>query len=458
MNGPTSNTRIKWHVDYYLTGEYWRFEAERQQKPARLLYSVGAGWMKRTKILNSARPGASVPRRWVFNYAKKLSPPGEDGAAPWVIVAFTKTANNQTTLSFINWMPGTTISDGGTTYNTPSWDDVYGGLIEERFGLDPKAVVGAWVSPSPASLSSVYHNNGYGAYEYFNSGSTITIITDLEHDVKTTDFDKYVFYDATGTEMFTAPWGLPFRRVFSQIDVGSSGANLQIYLAEDSEGSSRDTLTKASEGRLFSFPLPALPVTENAWASYNYSGERAYDIEAREIQRNQNAVNGIAGVGTSAIGGAIAGSMVLPGPGTVAGAVAGAATGLIGTATGYFTSGHYDNRTQEATDKLAGSQTAAMIITARGRRGIEPFGKTGDTFGWIVADMRADTVSFGEMQREYEELGNPCDSYLTDCSAIIRAGGGLRIEGLEVKGNLLPEGRRYIAALFSRGVHIDILE
>ena len=459
MTSPKNNCRIRWHVDWWLTEQFYnQIIAHTGLMPIRRRVGYGAGRIKRTSVVGSARPGGSVPRRWVLKSSKKLSPPGEDGAAPWVIVAFTKTANSQTTLSFINWMPGTTVSDGGVTYNTPSWDDVYGGYIEERFGLDPKAVIGAWVSPSPASLSAVYHNNGYGAYEYFNSGSTVTIVTDLEQDVKTTDFEKYVFYDATGTEMFTAPWGLPFRRIFSQIDVGSSGANIQIYLAEDSEGDSRDNLTKASEGRLFSFPLPALPVTENAWASYNYSGERAYDIEAREIQRNQNAVNGIAGVGTSAIGGAIAGSMVLPGPGTIAGAVAGTATGLISTATGYFTSGHYDNRIQEATDKLAGSQTASMIITARGRRGIEPFGKTGDTFGWIVADMEADSVSLNEMSEEYTELGYPCDSYLTDCSAIVGTGGGLRIEGLEVKGDVPAEGRAYIAALFARGVHIDLIQ
>ena len=453
-------------MDYYLTGEYWRYAAKVDEISGRTpypLYDLGAGRIKRGPE-GLARPGSILPRLWVQQTAKNLMSSEVAQKIPWVIVCYTETDPNThyTTITYLNWQPGVSIPDGGNTYSTPSWDDVYGGLIEEKLGLNANAVIGAWVSPMSASESDVYTHGSYAAYEYYNSGSTVTAVFDMNNHVQTDDLIKYVFEDTTGTEMFTAPWGLQFRYIIEQIDVGSSGANVMFYLAGkaeyDAAAGDMSKLAYASEGRLFSFPLPALPVTENAWQSYNYTGERAYDIEMREIQKNQNAINGIAGVGTSAIGGAIAGSMVLPGPGTIAGAVAGIATGAISTATNYVTSGHYDNRTQEAVDKLTSSQTAAMIVTARGRRGIEPFGKSGETFGWCVIKMQADPLSAADIYADQSELGYVTDAYRTDCATVVAMGGGLRIEGLEVKGDIPPEGRAYIAALFARGVHLDLIQ
>ena len=461
VKGPSANCRIKWHVDYWLTEENFKqYYNNDTLTGTRTPISYGCGRIRRGPS-SMARPDPSMPRRWIKTAAKNLMVTEIGTKTPWVVVAFTVASGTNTSLSYINWQPGMTIVSGGVSYPTPSWDDVYAGLIEERFGLDPKAVIGAWVAPMPASMSSVYQNNGYAAYQYYNSGSTVTAINDMGSEVSTSDLVKYVFEDTTGTEMFTAPWGLPFRYIFEQIDVGSSGANVQIYLCDAAEytaaSGQANQLSMASEGRLFSFPLPALPITENAWQSYNYSGERAYDMQMREIQRNQNAVNGIAGVGTSAIGGAVAGSMVAPGVGTVAGAIGGAVSSLVGTTVNYATSGIFDGQTQQAVDKLTSSQTAGLIIAARSRRGIEPFGKTGEGFGWTVVTLEADTESSAELTAEQSELGYVTEAYVADCSTIISSGGGLRIDGLEVKGDINAKGRREISALFARGVHLDII-
>ena len=285
VKGPSANSRIKWHVDYWLTEEYFKqiynyYTITQGRTPI----SYGCGRIGRGPS-SMARPDPSMPRRWVKTAAKNIMVTEIGTKTPWVVVAFTVASGTNTSLSYINWQPGMTIVSGGISYPTPSWDDVYAGLIEERFGLDPKAVIGAWVAPMPASMSSVYQNNGYAAYQYYNSGSTVTAINDMGSEVSTSDLVKYVFEDTTGTEMFTAPWGLPFRYIFEQIDVGSSGANVQIYLCDTAEytavSGDASQLSKASEGRLFSFPLPALPITENAWQSYNYSGERAYDMQMR---------------------------------------------------------------------------------------------------------------------------------------------------------------------------------
>ena len=64
----------------------------------------------------------------------------------------------------------------------------------------------------------------------------------------------------------------------------------------------------------------------------------------------------------------------------------------------------------------------------------------------------------GGVETEQSELGYVTDSYKTDCSPIIAAGGGLRIEGLEIKGDIPREGKNYISSLFARGVHIDLIK
>lgn len=393
---------------------------------------------------------------------------------PWVFVTYVNTdaEDKVTSINTLFWQIGHSITYQGTAYQTPGWDDIFKGRMEEFFGLDPEAIIGAWLSPFLVADSGTPYTHVetvegvttyHAAYQIGNVQSSAINYHDLGADVMTDDSSKWVFYDVTGAEMFTVPWGLPFRYIIFQIDAGSVGCSMQIYLMDEAEA---DSLTdgqgnidfkggtKAAEGRLFSFPLPTLPVTQNAWASYNYSGQRDYDIQAREIQKNQNAVNGIAGVGTSAIGGAVAGSMVAPGPGTIAGAVGGAASALFGTALNYFTSGYFDNQTQEAIDRRTASQTAGMIMTACGRRGVEPLGKTK---GWLIMKMIRDSTSLSELETEQEELGYVTDVFSPDCSALITQGGGLRIENLEVKGDISPEGRRYIAALFARGVHLDLI-
>ena len=179
----------------------------------------------------------------------------------------------------------------------------------------------------------------------------------------------------------------------------------------------------------------------------------------REIQRNQNLLNGVMGSTNSAIGGAVAGSMAAPGVGTIAGAAAGLITGLTSAGVNYFMSGAFDYQTQQAVDKLTANQAAGLIITAKGRRGLEPMGKAKNTgaYGWSLLKMVADPQSKAEYDMEHMELGWDTDTYCTDCSSFIMAGGPLRIQNLIMHGDLPKEGREYIRQLFERGVHIDLI-
>ena len=418
-----------------------------------MLYSLGAGRFKRGPETYK-RPEPSVPRRWVKKSNRQISWDGTSN--PFVIVSYTETDPNThyTTLATIFWQIGGTIVSEGTTYQTCNWDEIFTGKMDELLGLDPETIVGAWISPiAPQNVTAsleVVHGSTKAAFKCgIYSESAATTLIDLVHAVGTDDNQKIVFYDITGTEMYTVPWGIEFRYINAKVDVGSTGANLMIYL----EPLAGHWLKEGYEGRLFEFPLPSLPVTDNAWSSYNYTGEREYDIRARQIQRDQAGVNGVAGIGTSAIGGAIAGSIV-PGVGTAVGAAAGLISGALGTGVNYLTSGEFDRQAQEAVDKLKSSQNSALILTARGITGLEP---SGIDPGWNMVVMERDAVSAAELTAEQSELGFVTDTYAADCSAIVALGGGVRIEGLEVRGDIPKEGRAYIAALFARGVHLDII-
>ena len=272
--------------------------------------------------------------------------------------------------------------------------------------------------------------------------------------MQTDDRKKAVFIDCSRTPIFTAPWGIAFREVDAWIDFGTSAAYLNIYL-NPIQGTIESG--KDQEGRLFSTPLPALPITGNAWSSYVYSGQREYDITSRKIQRNENAANGISGMATSAIGGAIAGSAVAPGPGTIAGLIGGAAASGISTGISFLTAGEADGRAQTAADKLKSNQSAGMILAAGGAASIIPPLSAAAVPKWCGITMQRDPVSLAEYDTEVGALGYDTDFLATDCTELISAGGPMRISGLQVITDLPNEAKTYISAIFQRGVYIDVM-
>lgn len=349
------------------------------------------------------------------------------------------------------WPIGEKIS--GAAKDSPDWSIIYTGQIEEAMGIDPSRIQGFWLTPfRPWTYGKVRDLAGASVYEVTNVLSGNTNTKTLAESVQTDDRHKIVFTDPTGAEMFTAPWGISFKTIVTWFDIGTSAAALCVYLGDTNVPIEE---RKGAEGRFFSFPLPSLPVTENAWSSYTYSGQRDYDLQQKAIQRDRSAVNGIAGIGTQAIGGALAGTAAAPGAGTAIGAVAGLASGIIGTAVNYFTAGEFDSREQRSVDTLTSRQTAGMIVNAGGYDGIiQPYGSM---IGWNMLTMVRDPVSLAEIEVEQEELGYDTDTYVVDCTSLISAGGPLRIEGLRVKGDIPKEGKEYIASLFARGVNIDLI-
>ena len=439
------NTRIKWHVDYYLTGEYWRFEALRQQEPSRLLYSVGAGRFKRGPS-TIKRPEPSEPRKWIYSSSSPYSASQGD----WVILRYVKTYDNKTQIVTCFWEASTDYTEGGQTYHPVDLLKVYAGLIEEYIGIDADTILGCWISPIPPYYTATASVQKIGSYYYYYRDDGMNPITEmigpLQDPYVTDDDTKTVILDHMGAPVGTLPWGTSAPYLNLTVDMGSSSCNLIMTFRQKLlEGVTESSVMNT----VISVPLPSVPITSNAKSSYVYSGERDYDMTMRELQKQQAAVSGIAGSGTSAIGGSIAGSMGKAGGGV--GAVAGLAANLIGTSINYAASTYFDAKSQEAVDKLKSNQANNVLNTAGGNAWLT----AGSS--WKIVKLVRDAESAAELTAEQSELGYITDTFAADCSTIISTGGGLRIEGLEVKGAISREGREYIAALFARGVHLDLI-
>ena len=268
----------------------------------------------------------------------------------------------------------------------------------------------------------------------------------LPDAVKTDDYTKYVFVDPKGTEFYTAPWDVDFIKIGLSLDIAASGAFLNVVLKPASG------LIIPGEGRIGQIALMNISSTENAISDYTFSGQREYDMTTARLQQQQNYQSGIIGSAEQALNGAIGGAIAGRGIGAAAGAGVGLFTGLLTAKMNYELQGYYDAKSQQAYDKLVSNQTNSVIVSGGGTGWRNLVGK------WKMIALTRDSVSAGELAEEQSELGYITDAYKSDCSAIVSTGGGLRIEGLEVKGDIPQEGRAYIAALFARGVHIDLIQ
>ena len=445
--------RIRWHPDWWLTA----------QSLGRL--DFGPGRFSKCASAANARPASSQPRYWKNEISYPLIPTDSPESSDvtrwtrWAVIAKTKSDNGKTTIDYYFWPTDAKFKPSTTTTYGFSLDlnRIFAGETEEALGFDPDSIIGFWLSPLKPWA---------GGYEILSLGDeglptarAITTSDSYWHryavgsTVKTDDRAKYLFADPTGATVYTAPWGVEFSEVDIRADIGTNGAYLDFYL-----NTADDRRDAGLEGRQFSFPLQTLPLTANAWSSYVYSGQREYDIAAKKIQRDESAVNGISGIGTGAIGGAIAGSMVAPGIGTVAGLIGGAVSSAIGTGVSYLTSGKYDSRSQKATDKLASNQTAAMNIVSGGQVGLNTiYGTPGLKYGWTMHKMMREPISLAEYDAEVSTIGYDTDFLAADCSSLISAGGPMKISDLQIVTDLPNEAKTYIAAIFQRGVYIDIV-
>lgn len=448
---PRSNTLMKWHVDYWLTYTIYEwYKANRAAStPQYKTWGFGSGRLIRGPEVYK-RPCGIEPRLWLVDSAEDMFSVLPD---PWAVIVCTATVGDQTNLVHYYFHIGAP-APAGCSMSQPDWDDIYLGLLEEELGLDPETILGAWLCPfAPWTGGTAQDMTSRSVYYNAFLTNVNTVTKNFDDPIITDDTHRLLFADPSGAEMYKAPWGLSIKRIFSWLDVGTNAANLCVYL---SETTSPPNEIKGAEGRYFTFPLPALPITENAWSSYVYSGQRDYDIQSKMLQRKEAAVTGLANAGNAAIGGAVAGSMVAPVAGTVTGALIGLSTATAGSAINYYVGQKYDSKNQAAVDKLVSNQTAGMIISAGSYAGLNP--QAGYPGGWSLITLRPDAVSRAEIENDASELGYRTDIYVPSCGTVIALGGGFKIEGLKITGGMPNEGKKSISDLFERGVHLDLIQ
>lgn len=456
--GPKTNTLIHWHVDYWFTLQMMEWNATNYPTYwSTKGLAFGRGTFKRGPA-GMARPDPSVPRTWVKTDETEIADSGSSYDAPWIIVLYTMTSNSHTTFRMAYWPAGSaTFEYSSVTYNAITPVMIYQGLLEEWMGLDPNAIVGVWFSPIPpasttgTAVQTGTHTEGSLTYMWFwrtptnTGGTTIT----LPNEVGTDDSSKYAVTDVYGTIQAVLPWGITFKTIKLRCDIGSSGAWLLMqFLTGDGSGG-----LPAGEGRLVQIPLLAAPVTSNALSSYVYSGQEQYDRDMARLQQVQALKSGIAGLGSSAISGAVGGAMAGGPAGAAAGAVGGGVLGGVSVGANYFIQGETNDKSLALTRELMSNQTANVVIAGGGP------GWYGNQFDhkWKIVKLSRDPLSKGELEAEQAQKGYVCDTYAVNCTPTIRSGGAMRIEGLEVVGDLSKEARTYIQQMFARGVHLDLI-
>lgn len=464
--GPSTNTRIIWHVDYWLTlNEMWDWH---RLFPTDYTFEIGfgRGRVKRGPA-DMARPDPSSPRMWVNAGKTQLKPPEtnfwEEGG-PFCIVMYTEnTYDAQTPPQLVKtefkiaWWPLKSNAYFITnSYSTITINRIYDGLIEECLGISPNAIVGVWFSPicpmgGAGSIRTHLDSGSSATFAWYERGggdiaSPVYEISYVD-PIKTDDINKYMIVDPLGTVYATAPWGIEFDKIKMYLDIGTSGAWLNVIFSNTNTVSDED-----GEGRRVQVPLISAPITSNDMSEYVYSGQREYDKSTARLQQEKNAWSGVANLGGGIVGGAIGGAIAGGPAGAVAGAGGGLISGTVGTIANFWLTEVYDSKNQDALDRLMSNQTANVLVAGGGRSWFD----VGDGKWWMI-QLSRDNESTGELGAEQSEFGYVTDVMSPDCTTLIMGGGPMRIENLQVRGDLTPEGKQYITALFNRGVYLDII-
>lgn len=438
--GPNQNTLIRWHVDYWIT--YSALNGMMGSNPAlanRQRMILKSGRIKRGPA-DYARPDPTVPRRWVVNKTEDL----KDGR--WVLVYYHSNGDGNNYIA--------TFEVGGTITghnNSFGMSDVYNQTMLDEMGIDPDDVFGIWAVPWHIGTAFTIID---GVSHSWYRGSPTSQATRSFPLTETTvdDYNKVVITDAYGNAAGTVPWGVHYNYYSETIDIGTSGCNLILSLAYVPGSPDPNVVYPPVEGGVITVPCPSIPVFSNALSSYILSGQYKYDRDTADYARHRSALSGITGVGNSMIGGAVAGSIAAPGIGTIAGLIGGASSSLIGTGADFLISSEFDEKSLQATYRLMADQACNALIGAGGPLWFSR------SDSYCVVRMKRDDQSLAELVVEQSHLGYVTDYYAVNLDTKLQQGGGFRIEGMEIKGDILPEGMRQIQALFARGVYIDFIQ
>ena len=469
-------TVIDWHVDYWRT-----------YLPKAVF--KGGTVQRRPLLDNDDVPPQSYPYRYM-KYSTRYKAYSSD---VWVVL-FTFTHNRtsgEETIAETSWgCYPVSLSNPFQTYTfkdasgaSPSLDQTLGGSFDEILGLDPDSIGGVWLSPIPptyitpqddgtvtmASWSPLtgYANQRCGIAVSVNSFAFNDFVylvgTDSEQMPSAECSDDTQTLTVTGLQgeaIGTLPWGLKVQYMRAKLVPSTESCYLRLQFMRE-YGQSLNS--SAAEGLVFTYALPTVGLSSNAWSSYVYSGAREAEREQRRLQTEQTKDLGLASLGASFGGsvleGATAGAMLgaVGGPvGSVVGAGIGAMTSALSSVSGalkvsgeYAVNQTYNDRFNKLSDYSHASQTNTSLLPSssfdavlNGLKGI-----------WIVKTVK-DSYALEQRENDISMYGVTVSEPRASCQSLIDAGGPLQITNLSVGGPIPPQAKTYFRDALKGGVRI----
>lgn len=466
LNAPI--TQINWHVDLWRT---YMADAE-----------FGSGMVKRRRASGDLPPQNPSYRYLTPGTAVDVL---QNDGIWWVIVALTKDVNVgttenpdwETTLEYrvVPVKKGNFYTYDGNVYISSnkralSLKEIFRGSWDESWGIDPEKVISVFLSPlapttytgtgsqaSPINANlavagedeKAYYEmsgNRYPFVDFYGSFGTGVTYT-------TTDTVQYAVRGFDGETIGILPWGIPVRGVYARLVYNTTSAYIQLRFIT---GTTEDYTLMHQYGLTYNLPCLALDVTANTWSSYVYSGQRQYDMDQRKLSSEASAVSGGLSIGASALTGAASGAMlgsVVPGIGTLLGGAVGALGGVVSGA--ISTGGNYLYETNYKNDEMQRMEDYAHAMQADGL--LLPGGGIDCIFygcGLTLVPLSIDSYSSTQYTSDMTLYGAKVSEPVSNCTALISAGGPLQIENLIVKGDIPPVAKEYIKQRFAQGVII----
>lgn len=447
-------TTIQWHVDL------WRTWANR--------VIFGSGIVKKRPHLGSA-----PPQEYSYRYLLPKTPREiiSSDRIYWVYLNTSKTFEGITTTQYLaypiaswNALQDYQLKLSGTLdewKKCPTLQETLNGNFDELFNLDPDAIYSAFLSPvAPCSYTvSDYQVTMTGSWV----GKTMTLdyaaavpqyspvyeAFSFTTMAETTDTTIYNITDFDRTPIGALPWGL----AVNGGDYRVINSDISMYLSIRFTTADIPVEKSASAGLEFLIPLKTIPIGTNAKSSYLYSGQADYDRRVMDIQRVQSAQSGLAGIGNSAVQGAMAGGMLgaIGGPigaagGALIGGVSAAVGGTLSTISDYYISGVANDKMMDATLTQKAQQSSYLTQPSSGTDWLE--------YGALpqILPMQWDDYSITQRTQDIALYGAHVNEPMASCHNLIYEGGPLQIVNLEVTGEMPLQAREYIRNRFANGV------
>lgn len=434
-------TIVKWHVDYWRTY---------------LSTAVFKGGIVKRRPGDPASfatvPPMTYPER--YRTASKVMSVVANSNTWWVIFNATVTLFGKLTLLVMGTFPvnirdlsnsntfiwgnesGSMSIEGAVS---PNIDDIIRGNVDEVLKLDPSTVAAMWISPIPPFafvqrtgttvgdigwgteddswwlVKGASYNDGlsYGYLMRVGEAKPYEVTTAVPNGVSiaTHDTRELVVTGFDGEIIARLPWGLSFNTVSTRTIVDSVSAYLEMRFNANTQA-----ILNNAESMTVQVPLIALPLTQNSWSSYVYSGARDVDSQ----QRANMVTNALLSTALKGGGSAVSAGMTV----------------LESSQQGRLTDMAHKNVSNGMTlygtgfDVLYYGQTPALVA------------------------LTMDSYSQSQRTNDINLYGVHVDEPMASTQNLINTGGPLQIANLTVTGPIPVEAKNYFRERFAGGVRI----